>query len=102
MWYRRSQYINLKDSPSSKTDQSEKKYRLFSPLIQLEGSKGRKLWKRPNGIFIQKRSSTEGSPRLSFSSLWKALIYAISFLIFAIGYLFKHPGDGGQFNGGQA
>lgn len=102
MWYRKGQYINLKDSPDLTADHAEKRYRLFSPLVQLSGPKRGRSCKDSRGIFIQKGSRTERTSSISVSSIWKALVYGISFLVFAIGYFFKNPGSGGQYNGGQA
>jgi len=102
MWFRRSQYIKLKDRPASIADDAEKKYRLFPPLVQLSGSTRGKRWKLSRGIFIQKRGDSEQAPQIDISTLLQKVIYGISFLIFAIGYLFKDPGSGGQYNGGQA
>ena len=102
MWFRKSQYINLKDKPASVADGAEKKYKLFSPLVQLSGPKRGRSWKLSRGIFIQKGSDTERAPLIDLSSLLRALVYGISFLVFAIGYLFKNPRSGGQFNGGKA
>lgn len=102
MWFKRSQYIKLKDRPTSIADDAEKKYKLFSPLVQLSGSKRGNRWKLSQEIFIQKRSESEQAPRINITTLLKKVIYGISFLVFAIGYFFKDPGGGGQYNGGQA
>ena len=102
MWFRKGQYINLKDRPDSIADGAEKKYRLFSPLVQLSGPRRGRSWKLSRGIFVQKRGETERAPLIDFSSVLKALVYGISFLVFAIGYFFKDPGNRGQYNGGQA
>lgn len=102
MWFRKSQYINLKDRPDLIAENAENKYRLFSPLIQLSGPMRGRSWKLSPGIFIQKRCETERSPLLDLPSVLRALVYGISFLVFAIGYFFKNPGGGGQYNGGQA
>ncbi len=102
MWFRKSQYINLKDKPASIADDAERKYRLFSPLVQLSRPKRGKSWKLSRGIFIQKGIDNERAPLFDISSILKAVVYGISFLVFAIGRFFKNPGGGGQYNGGQA
>ena len=102
MWFKSSQYIKLKDSPASIADNAEKKYRLFSPLVQLSRTKRGNRWKLSRGIFIQKGSEGEQALRINITTLLKKVIYGISFLVFAIGYFFKDPGGGGQYNGGQA
>ena len=102
MWYRKGQYINIKDRPASHADSAEKKYRLFSPLVQLSGPRRGRSWKHSRGIVIQKGSDTERAPLIDLSSLLRALIYGISFLVFAIGNFFKNPDGGDQYNGGQA
>lgn len=102
MVFRRSQYIKLKDRPTSIADDAENKYRLFSPLVQLSGSNRGRPWRLSRGIFIQKGNDSEKASVIDLSALLKKVIYGISFLVFAIGYLFKDPGGGGQYNGGQA
>lgn len=102
MWLKKGQYISLKDKSASKADSAEKKYRLFSPLVQVSGPRRGRNWKPSGGIFIQKDSDLEYRPLVNLSSILRAVIYGISFLVFAIGRLFKNPGGGGQLNGGQA
>ena len=102
MWFRKCQYISIKDRPASVIDSAEKKYRLFSPLVQLDGPRRGRSWKHSRGILIQKGSETERAPLIDFSSLLRSLVYGISFLVFVIGNFFKNPGGGDQFNGGQA
>lgn len=102
MWYRKGQYINLKERSDIKAGSAEKKYRLFSPLVQLSGPKRGRSRKLSRGIFIQKRGETEHPPLLDLPSILRAVVYGISFLVFAIGHFFKNPGSGGQYNGGQA
>ena len=102
MWYRKGQYINLKDRPDSLADNAEKNYRLFSPLVRLSGPRRGRNWKLSQGIFIQKRGETERAPLVDLPSLLRSILYGISFLVFAIGKFFKNPGSGGQLNGGQA
>jgi hypothetical protein len=102
MWFKKSQYINLKDTPASVADDAEKKYRLFSPLVQLSGSSRGRSRKLSRGIFIQKGSDSERSPLIDLTAIFRALVYGISFLVFTIGNIFKNPRSGGQFNGGQA
>lgn len=102
MWLKKGQYISLKDKPASNPVSAEKKYSLFSPLVQVSGSRRGRSWKPSRGIFIQKETAPERRPQLDPSSILKAVIYGISFLVFAIGRFFKNPGGGGQLNGGQA
>ena len=102
MWYRKGQYINLKDRPDSLADNAEKSYRLFSPLVQLSGPRRGRSRKHSRGVFIQNGGESERAPLIDLSSIFGGLIYGISFLVFAIGNLFKDPGSGGQYNGGQA
>jgi hypothetical protein len=102
MWFKKGQYISLKDKPVSNPDSAEKKYRLFSPRIQVSGSRRGRGWKPSRGIFIQKGSDLERSPLVDLGSILRAVVYGISFVVFAIGRLFKSPGGGGQLNGGQA
>ena len=102
MWYRKSQYINLKDRSDNKAGSAEKNYRLFSPLVQLSGPKRGRSRKLSRGIFIQKGAEIERPPLIDPSSILRALVYGISFLVYAIGHFFKNPGSRGQFNGGQA
>ena len=102
MWYRKGQYIKLKDKPESKIDGAEKQYRLFSPLVQLSKPSRGKSWKLSRGISIQKGAENGSAPLIDLLSILRAVVYGISFLIFAIGNFFKDPGSGGQFNGGQA
>lgn len=102
MWLKKGQYISLKDRPASNPVSAEKKYRLFSPLVQVSGPRRGRNWKPSRGIFIQKESDPERRPLVDLSSILRAVIYGISFLVFVIGRFFKHPGGGGQLNGGQA
>jgi hypothetical protein len=102
MLFRKGQYINLKDQPESIVDGAEKQYRLFSPLVQLSKPSLGKSWKGSRGILIQKGSEFDHSPLIDLSSIVRALVYGISFVVFTIGNLFKDPGSGGQYNGGQA
>lgn len=102
MWFKKGQYIRLKEKSSSIADSAEKKYRLFSPRIQISGPRRGRSWKPSRGILIQKGSESEHSPRLALRSILRGLVYGISFLVFTIGNLFKSSGRGGQLNGGQA
>lgn len=102
MWYRKGQYINLKDTPESSMDGTEKQYKLFSPLVQLSRPCRGRSWKLSRGIPIQKGDDNRSAPLIDLLSILRAVVYGISFLIFAVGNLFKDPGSGGQYNGGQA
>lgn len=102
MWYRKGQYINLKDEPESRIDGTEKQYRLFSPLVQLSRPSRGKSWKLSRGISIEKGTENGSAPLIDLLSILRAVVYGISFLVFAIGNFFKDPGSGGQYNGGQA
>ncbi len=102
MWYRKGQYINLKDKPDSSIDGTVKQYKLFSPLVQLSRPSRGRSWKPSRGISIQKGGDNGSAPLIDLPSIIRAMVYGISFLIFAIGNLFKDPGSGGQYNGGQA
>jgi len=102
MWSRKGRYISIKDRPASIADSAEKKYRLFSPLVQLSGPRRGRSRKHSRGIPIQKGSETGPTPLIDFSSLLRSLIYGISFLVFVIENFFKNPGGGDQYNGGRA
>ena len=102
MWYRKDQYINLKNRSDDQAGSAEKNYRLFSPLVQLSGPKRGRSRKLSRGIFIQQGGETERAPLFDLSSILRAVVYGISFLVFVIGNFFKNPGSGGQYNGGQA
>lgn len=102
MWFKKCQYISIKDRPASNADCAEKKYGLFSPLVQLSGPRRGRSWKQPRGFLIQKGSETKRAPLIDLSSLFRSLVYGISFLVFVIGNIFKNPGGGDQYNGGQA
>ena len=101
MWLKKGQYISIKDKSASAADNAEKKYKLFSPLIQISGPRRGRSWKPSRGILIQKGSASESASRVDLRSIFTGLVYGISFLIFAIGNLFKNQGRGGQLNGGQ-
>ena len=102
MWYRKGQYINLKNRSDSLDDNAEKNYRLFSPLVQLSGPRRGRSLKLSQGIFIQKRGESVRTPVVDFPSLLRSIVYGISFLVIVIGKIFKNPGSGSQLNGGQA
>lgn len=102
MWLKKGQYISIKEKSDLIAGSAEKKYRLFSPLIQVSGPRRGRSWKPSRGIMIQKGSESKRAPRLAPRSILRGLVYGISFLVFAIGNLFKTPGSGGQLNGGQA
>ncbi len=102
MWYRKGQYINLKDEPESRIGGNERQYRLFSPLVQISRPSRGKSWKLSQGIIIQKGDDNGSAPLIDLLSIVRAVVYGISFLIFVIGNLFKDSGSRGQYNGGQA
>ena len=101
MKLKKGQYISIKEKTASVADSAEKKYRLFSPLVQVSGPRRGKSWKPSRGILIQKGSPSVRAPKIDLPSLFARLVYGISFLVFAIGNLFKNQGRGGQLNGGQ-
>jgi hypothetical protein len=102
MWIKKGRYISLKDKPTLIPDRAEKKYRLFTPRVQISGPRHKRSRKPSRGIPIQIGSVPERSPLVDLSSILRAVVYGISFLVFTIGNLFKDPKGGGQLNGGQA
>jgi hypothetical protein len=102
MWDRKSQYINLKDRSESRKKIAEKRYQLFQPLIQLSGPRRGGGWKLSRGISIQQEDETDRSPWIDLPSVFRAVVFGVSFLVYVIGNLFKNPGGRGHMNGGRA
>ena len=99
MVFNKGQYINLEQDSEVLADGADMKYYPEVRTIKMSGKRWGWVWNHPRGIVLQKGKERKRVPIIDFTRIFEAVIYGVSFVLFAIGAFKKFARNGGENHG---